>query len=261
MYLVEQLQPSLPSQPKSDPPRRHANGDAIEIVKSFNTWAFKREQPSSLPLLHDVVANRIDAGLPVSFVLYWGKGPRATASTPEADCMSYLSRLADKVRAASGMVPLITLCLTDTHARLNGHDEASIKSYFGGVQDMATKYGFETTFLSKLVETAEGISVDEQAIPEDVMMKLVACAQRWYRGEGDAEAGALTYLKMNMVERRAIECHFPNGIFVTFNGSDYKAIFPSQLPIFYMYSLRRGHSPKPWFLDESGQQFGCAAPI
>jgi len=261
MYLVEQLQPSLPSQPKSDPPRRKINGDATEIVKSFNTWAFKREQPSSLTLLHDVVANRIGRGLPVSFVLYWGKGPRSTAGAPEADCMSYLSRMAEKVRAASGAMPLITLCLTDTHARLNGHDEASIRSYFGGVQDIATRHGFETTFLSRLVETADGISVDEQAIPEEVMTKLVACAQRWYRGEGNAEAGALTYLKMNMVERRAIEHHFPHTIFVTFNGSEYKAIFPSQLPIFYMYSLRRGHSPKPWFLDEAGQQFACATPI
>jgi hypothetical protein len=166
------------------------------------------------------------------------------------------------------MMPLITLCLTDTHARLNGHDEASIRSYFDSVQAIAAQHGFETAFhsfetafLSKLVETADRTSVDEQAIPEDVMTKLVACATRWYRGEGNAEAGALTYLKMNMVERRAIEHHFPNGIFVTFNGSEYKAIFPTELPIFYMYSLRRGHSPKPWFLDESGQQLACATPL
>lgn len=261
MYLTEQVQPSLPIQPKSDPSRRKGNCDATEIVKSFNTWAFKREQPSSLPLLHTVVANRISRGLPVSFVLYWGKGPRSTAGAPEADCLAYLSRLADKVRATSGVMPLFTLCLTDTHARLNGHDEASIQSYFGSVHAMAAEHGFETTFLSALVESAEGISAEEQNVPEDVVTKLVACAKRWYRGDGNAEAGALTYLKMNLVERCAIEHHFPNSIFVTFNGSEYKAIFPSKLPIFYMYSLRRGHSPKPWFLDESGEQLACASPI
>lgn len=233
----------------------------MEIVKSFNTWAFKREQPSSLPLMHAAVANRVSRGLPVSFVLYWGKGPRSSAGAPEADCLSYLSRLAEKVRLASGSMPLFTLCLTDTHARLNGHDEASIQSYFGSVREMAAQHGFETVFLSSLVESAEGISPDDQAVPEDVIGKLVACATRWYRGEGDATSGALTYLKMNLVERRAIEYHFPHSIFVTFNGSEYRAIFPSELPIFYMYSLRRGHSPKPWFLDESGQQFACATPV
>jgi len=261
MYLAEKLQSSLPAQSKSDPCRRKTGGDAVEIVKSFNTWAFKREQPSSLAHLHEVVANRINRGLPVSFVLYWGKGPRSVAGAPEADCLNYLSRLADKVRTASGKMPLFTLCLTDTHARLNGHDEASIRSYFSSVREMAARHGFETEFLSSLVQSADGISADDQTIPEDVISKLVACATRWYRGEGSAEAGALTYLKMNLVERRAIEHHFPHSVFVTFNGSEYKAIFPSELPIFYMYSLRRGHSPKPWFLDESGGQLACATPI
>jgi len=183
------------------------------------------------------------------------------AGAPEADCLSYLSRLADKVRVASGAMPLFTLCLTDTHARLNGHSEASMRSYFDSVSAMAARHGFETVFLSSLVESAEGISAGEHTVPEDVIGKLTACAKRWYRGEGEAEAGARTYLEMNLIERRAIEFHFPHSIFVTFNGSEYKAIFPSQLPIFYMYSLRRGHSPKPWFLDESGQQLDCAAPL
>ncbi|MGD9802010.1 MAG: hypothetical protein AB7E81_21080 [Hyphomicrobiaceae bacterium] len=197
----------------------------------------------------------------MSFVLYWGKGPRSQACAPEANCLIYLSRMADKVRASSGVQPLFTLCLTDTHARLNGHDETSIKNYFDSVRAMADQHGFATTFLSYLVETAKNTAIDEKSIPEDVIGKLVACAKRWYRGEGDAEVGALTYLKMNLVERRAIEHHFPDTIFVTFNGSEYQAIFPSELPIFYMYSLRRGHSPKPWFLDEAGQQFGCATPL
>jgi len=261
MYLTDHVRSSAAAQPSSDPLRRKLNCDAEAIVKSFNTWAFKREQPSSLPLLHAAVAHRVSRGLPVSFVLYWGKGPRSTAGAPEADCLGYLLRLADKVRLASGAMPLFTLCLTDTHARLNGHSEASMRSYFDSVSAMAAERGFETVLLSSLVETAEDIPPGDEGVPDDVIGKLIACAKRWYRGEGEAEAGARTYLEMNLVERRAIEHHFPHSIFVTFNGSEYKAIFPSKLPIFYMYSLRRGHSPKPWFLDESGQQFDCAAPI
>jgi len=58
----------------------------------------------------------------------------------------------------------------------------------------------------------------------------------------------VTYYRMNMVEKRAVEIAFPRSIFVTFNGSEFRCLFPEQLPIFYMYSLRRGVSVKPWFL-------------
>jgi L-tyrosine isonitrile synthase len=71
---------------------------------------------------------------------------------------------------------------------------------------------------------------------------------KWYRGEGTVEQGALKYYRMNMVERRAVELAFPRSIFVTFNGSKMRGLFPKSLPIFYMYSLRRGFSVKPWFL-------------
>jgi hypothetical protein len=54
---------------------------------------------------------------------------------------------------------------------------------------------------------------------------------------------------MNMIERRAVELAFPRSIFVTFNGSEFRGLFPQRLPIFYMYSLRRGVSVKPWFLS------------
>ena len=80
------------------------------------------------------------------------------------------------------------------------------------------------------------------------MQRLVGSAERWYRGDGHPIDGARKYYQMNMIERRAIEHFFPTSIFVTFNGSDQRDLFPEALPIFYMYSLRRGTSIKPWFL-------------
>ena len=51
-----------------------------------------------------------------------------------------------------------------------------------------------------------------------------------------------------MIEKRAVERAFPDSIFITFNGSEFRGLFPPNLPIFYMYSLRKGISIKPWFL-------------
>jgi hypothetical protein len=53
---------------------------------------------------------------------------------------------------------------------------------------------------------------------------------------------------MNMIEKRAVELAFPRAIFITFSGSHLRCLFPARLPIFYMYSMRRGTSVKPWFL-------------
>ena len=45
-----------------------------------------------------------------------------------------------------------------------------------------------------------------------------------------------------------MERAFPRSIFITFNGSHVRSLFPDTLPIFYMFSLRHGISDKPWFL-------------
>jgi hypothetical protein len=81
-----------------------------------------------------------------------------------------------------------------------------------------------------------------------MLRRLAESARKWYRGEGTAEQGALQYYRMNMVEKRAVEIAFPRAIFITFNGSDLRSLFPTRLPIFFMYSLRRGMSVKPWFV-------------
>jgi L-tyrosine isonitrile synthase len=85
-------------------------------------------------------------------------------------------------------------------------------------------------------------------VPEETLRRLCASATKWFRGVGSVEDGARRYYQMNMVERRAVELAFPRSIFVTFSGSELRDLFPRGLPIFFMYSLRRGISTKPWFL-------------
>ena len=46
------------------------------ILRAFNTWAFKREHPSDPQLILQVIAEAVAQERPVPFVAYWGKGPR-----------------------------------------------------------------------------------------------------------------------------------------------------------------------------------------
>jgi len=51
---------------------------AEKVLRSFNTWSFKREQPSDPQLMLRFIADAIAAQEPIRFVLYWGKVQDAT---------------------------------------------------------------------------------------------------------------------------------------------------------------------------------------
>ena len=77
---------------------------------------------------------------------------------------------------------------------------------------------------------------------------MLPSAKKWFKGSGSVLTGATEYYKMNMTERLAVGEAFPEAIFTTFNGSELRPLFPPGLPIFYMYSVRKGVAEKPWFM-------------
>lgn len=226
------------------------SGDVVgKVVQSFNTWAYKREQPSDAALLTQFVGRAVMRRQPVSFVFYWGKGPRSEVQHFDTQCMDYLASLAQRVKAVYPMGASISLVLTDTHASHNGHQAQLISKYYAEVEAEAAKRGFECYLLSELTEAAgRGLAVDGTEPSEEILETLYRSAERWYRGGASTLEGARQYYAMNMIERRVIEHFFPSSIFATFNGRESRALFPDKLPIFYMYSIKRGTSVKPWFL-------------
>jgi L-tyrosine isonitrile synthase len=238
---------------------RSPSADAEKILRAFNTWAFKREQPSDPQLMLATIARSAQRNAPVSFVLYWGKGPRCNIGHWDIECLDFLSSLARRVRAVYLPGASIKLILTDTHARLNGHQQTAIAHYFGDIEQQARERGFASCWLGDLVK-APGLNniITADDPPPDMLQKLLACASKWYRGGGSPEQGAIDYYQVNMLEKRAVENSHPHSIFITFNGSEFRNLFPPHLPIFYMYSLRRGTSIKPWFLPSDAEPGGVA---
>ena len=251
------------AQGKSPKPRQLHEILPQTVLRSFNTWAFKREQPENPDLMLQSIAKSIARKGPISFVLYWGKGPRSKLSTPDIECLDYLGSLARRVRGAYEAGAVFKLIFTDTHAELNGHSPESIRDYFGTIELAARERGFESCWLGELTRAVQAIATSdahEDAPPEDTLCRLAVSAAKWYRGGGTAEEGALKYYRMNMLEKRAVEFAFPHSIFVTFNGSGLRSLFPQRLPIFYIYSLRRGVSVKPWFLPPIASSIDVAPP-
>jgi L-tyrosine isonitrile synthase len=229
----------------------HTRASAEKILRSFNTWAFKREQPSDPQLMLQVIVRAIRRSEPLSFALYWGKGPRCTLAEPDVQCLDFLTLLAHRVTQAHEPGAALNLIFTDTHAQLNGHSQPGIRTYFSALDVAARERGFETCWLGELLRVPEIAAAEnpiDEIVQQPTLSRLIASARKWYRGIGGPEQGALVYYRMNMVERRAVELAFPRSIFITFNGSELRSLFPEHLPIFYMYSLRRGIGVKPWFL-------------
>lgn len=224
--------------------------NAEKILKSFNTWSFKREQPSDIPLMLNFIAHAAENRKPIPFVLYWGKGLRAHITDSERQCLEFLDRMSHRIAAVHAPGAKIHLLFTDTHATLNGHDEAAIDAYFAEVERAATSPTFITSRLSDHVAKFDpGTGMDFAPVSDDLMVRLEKSAQKWYKGDATVREGAEEYFLQNMIERQAVEQAFRTSIFLTFNGSDVKDLFPSHLPIFYMYSIRKGTSTKPWFMD------------
>jgi L-tyrosine isonitrile synthase len=221
------------------------------VVQAFNSWAFKREQPDDASRLKRLAELAIEQGAPLPFVLYWGRGPRADIAEPERQCLEFLAALARRIEAQHPPGADITLICTDTHASLNGYAPVTTRRYFAGVETAATERGFHACFLSDLVQWAED-RIDRARADDpparETLGALTVSATKWYRGGGSVEDGAKRYFSANMIERQAVEAAFPDAIFITFNGSDLRPLFPENMPIFYMYSIRRGVAVKPWFM-------------
>jgi L-tyrosine isonitrile synthase len=225
-----------------------------KVLETFNTWAFKREQPTELTLLQGAVSEAIASDSPIPFVLYWGKGPRRCISTAEKDCLAFLQQMTARIETAYPIGAAVKLILTDTHAGLNGHDAVATAEYFAEVQDAADGCGFTACHLSSIVAEFGDHTLDALAQPNsETLDRLQKCAAKWYRGENGVAEAAGQYYAMNMREKQAVGRGFPSTIFISFNGSEYRELFPDALPVFYMYSMRKGISVKPWFADDNAR--------
>src|SRR5207244_3715675 len=142
---------NVPMPHSGRPPERGPSGPlpeagpaAEKALRSFNTWAFKREQPADPQLMLQTICAAIAGGEPISFVLYWGKGPRCGIADPDIQCLDYLATLGRRVREAYEHGAAVNLVFTDTHAELNGHSQQAIDRYFGTVDAAARERGFAT---------------------------------------------------------------------------------------------------------------------
>ena len=221
---------------------------ARKILNQFDTWSFKREQPHTREKLLETVLDRVTKSEPVSFVMYWGKGQRSRVGAPEEEAIEFLEKMFNRIRSVYDIGIEFTAVVTDTHATLNGHTATEIKDYFNSVETLLNKYNAKAILMSK-VANVDLLNLESFMSDMDVPIpsEIFEMASRHYKGS--PEEGARKYVQLNQHEKKQIGSAFSNSIFLTNNGSSLNILFPKNLPIFYMYSIRKGNSQKPWFIE------------
>lgn len=225
---------------------------AEHIIRQFNTWLFKREQPSDLQLLIQTVEHSIANNNPINFILYWGKGDRYTAEEIEEKTLTLLSRIRTRIESVYSTGTQFTILFTDTHAQLNGYSETEARQYFQSMERLTHTYRFHVDYLSRLApynkESLE-VCINDICLAQGLQTTLVDMASKHYKGDQDFQIAALLYYAQNQIEKVEVERAYPHSIFLTFNGSELRQLFPEKLPIFYAYSYKKGTSVKPWFTN------------
>lgn len=231
------------------------NNHVVEnIIDSFDTWKFKREQPFNYEKLKEIVSVAVLKSEPIKFITYWGKGGKDDSGEPEKQTLKFLNEFFNRIRNIYPSGIELTILFTDTHAELNGHSKESTRKYFASMDQLAKAYSFKTTNLSefigydreRLLSTIDSVSIENK-----LLNILVGSAEKHYCVSKDYELGAKLYYLQNQLEKERIDEKYKDYVFLTFNGSKINGLFPKNLPIFYMYSMKKGQSIKPWFKKES----------
>ena len=224
---------------------------AKKVIDSFNTWSFKREQPKSKESLVENILLHIKKKEPIKFIMYWGKGDRDIISNLELDAIKYLVNFCETIKKEYVYGVELTFIFTDTHAAINGYDAKSTKIYFESTKNLIDKYKIKSLYLSEIVSYKQEDILNKLSstkIDESLFDNLKNSSEKHCKNfNNNYEICAKVYYLQNQLEKKKVEERFQDYVFLTYNGSDLNKILPIKLPIFYMYSLKKGFSDKPWF--------------
>lgn len=139
---------------------------------------------------------------------------------------------------------------------INGFSEDHRTSYLQALTPTAESYGWKVRCISEVVGLSPKYfhekvreKVKDFPMPELLQEKLLTSASRRPIRD-DFHAAAKEYWTANVLERKSIERHFSNQIFLTFNESKDDILFSDTLSILHWYPMGRGRTNKPWFREE-----------
>lgn len=229
---------------------------AQETLKKLTARRYRRTATADGDAIVDLVQSAYLEGRPVQFLTYWGCGKRRDVAEVDTAALDRLQSFLADASLVEGSPMHLVLMLNSMHSTVNAFPEDHFRAYYSAIEAEAVRRGFEVVWqddvwdelgldVNAVIDRAGSGDFDDEWEDFEIREQLVRQAGKHFQG-GEAEAGARRYALTCLVEGPAFAEHYPDSIFITYNGPDMDACLPD-LPKLYLYSFKKGVTVKPWF--------------
>ncbi|HHD63114.1 MAG TPA: hypothetical protein ENK96_01845 [Desulfobulbaceae bacterium] len=231
----------------------------LAILKAINKRRFlrKRFNEKQAVCVTRRLRHVVSQGEAVKFLMMWGVGTKQETGCWEEYALAQLEGMFREIKKIWPVGAALKIVFADTHARINRIPEAVIEHYYSSLLHLIKRI---PAFQSELIrlsalwnkcrrrpeDVACGKSPDSLISREQYEFIKKNATKRYYGA--DPEEGARRYLKARLADNMILEAEYSDHIFLTYNNPAVMAPFQPELPVLYVWSLRRGRSCSPWFL-------------
>ena len=190
--------------------------------------------------------------VPLKLFYLWGIHKREQMNKYDEIALSFLALFIEHVKNELSCPIDFTLVLSDVHARINEIPVSSINYYRDAIARWALEKKWNIRMLSDIwdnygLKQNKIIEIAEEIPDESIDDLLLSFAVKYFTGS-DKMIGAKRYYVARQMEKAIIEKEFGDSIHVT--AADKRLLYlQPQLPHFQVWSLGKGRSNKPWFLN------------
>lgn len=225
---------------------------AVQIKERFVKREFKRADSPlhNEELLLSVLKQASAENKPILFLMYWGKGVRRCAGENEEKALKHLKNMFDSISSVHRPGCYLTIIATDTHINLNGYD--NVREYFDSLKVLVQKAAIPATlaYMSEIATLPPLEDVKRQAssleLNPQLLRELTDTAKK-HSMDTEPQLAAKAYFFCNQIEKEAVARRYHGHVFLSYNSNKHLDLLPASLPIFFMSSIRRGTTDKPWY--------------
>jgi len=226
------------------------------ILHELKKGKISRSPPFREFELLELLKEKVKQGKPIPLIGFWGASDKKHADSNDFACIKNLAELNESIKSFFPLGIEFTFILSDMHAELNGFSKKNYAVYLKEIASLLKKHKFKSVYLSSLWKKH---FISKQKILKVISsksfhwknsllsQKLLIQAEKHHK-LADPLKGAQVYFVARTLESKAITKQFSKHIFFAFSSSLFQPIYPN-LPTLFFYSLKKGFSKAPWFLD------------
>lgn len=192
---------------------------------------------------------------PLKLFYLWGIHKKDRMNNADEVALSFLGNFINHIEMVMSSFSCsvkFTMVMSDIHAELNEVPKECFHYYLQEVSDCAINKGWNVRYLSSIWKK-HGLSIEKifemakQVSDESIDELLITYASKYYNGD-DKKTGAKRYQVARQLEKIIMEKEFADHIQVSAVDPKLMHLQPN-LPHFQVWSLKKGTSKKPWFIN------------